>query len=187
MEGLMCPEFIFLVVCGFVEEQIYLLNHRRKVGLPCRVATIGIAPGLCSRCGEFAIGHEGAVGQCPVHACFYIVDLAHGNLVHVNHVAADVGKPWFFAEQVAATRYAMAQGKAPYLYATIFVDEGMDAGIDCVEQYFELQIGTKEAEGGIEESFQLLWPVDVELGSAPEQAHGADESGKPQTVVGMGV
>ena len=67
------------------------------------------------------------------------------------------------------------------------MDELVPCGIDNMELYLKFKVGAKQLQGTLQEGFQLLRPVDVELRRASQQTHGADEAWKPQAVVAVGM
>ena len=79
----------------------------------------------------------------------------------------------------------MLQRQTPYLHGTVFVYELVPCGIDGMEQHLEDKIGAEDLQGSLDEDFQLLRSVDVELRGSSEQAHGADEPWQSHAMVAM--
>jgi len=81
----------------------------------------------------------------------------------------------------------MQQGQTPDLETAVFVHELVFCGIHGMEQDLKFQIGTEQGQGCLKEGLQFLWPVDVELGGATKQTHGADEAWQTEAMIAMGM
>jgi len=81
----------------------------------------------------------------------------------------------------------MAQRQAPHFDATVFMDDLMTCRINGVKDDLKVEVGAEDLLGRQQEGLQFLRSMDVELRGPSQQTHGADEAGKSQTMVGMGV
>lgn len=75
VEGLLGEEGVLLGEGGFVVEAGDAADEVNELGTVSGICAISIRTDRVGWRGEPFVGDEGAVGECPVDACFDVVDL----------------------------------------------------------------------------------------------------------------
>ena len=79
----------------------------------------------------------------------------------------------------------MLQGNGFYGEASVFVDDGGACGVYGVEDDLEFEAVAKQFYLRMKHCFEFFRGVDMEGGSASEQAEGTDETNKTEAMVAM--
>lgn len=182
---LACTWFHLMWIGGLMIEQRDILEHwSQRWGEECVGAISEAARGV-GRSGEFFVWKEGAVGCGPSASVLDVVDLAEGNLEGINHVASDVRQQGLFTKQIATAGHSVAQGERPYFQAAVLVYQLMGGGVDGMEQQSVAQVFAVVPFYQFQQGPYLFGGMDVEVGGASHQCHGAYESGKAEYMVAM--
>lgn len=75
VEGLLGKQGVLLGEGGFVVEAGDAADEVGELWTVGGVGAVGIGTDGVGWCGEPFVGDDGAVGECPVDACFDVVDL----------------------------------------------------------------------------------------------------------------
>ena len=103
----------------------------------------------------------------------------------IYHLPPDVWQSWLLTEEIACTGYTVAQRYAVYGDTAVFVNEGVLAYIDGMEMDLILDIGIVGMKQEVYQFANLLWTVDMEFSSPPQEVHRPYQTGQSEDVVAM--
>ena len=143
-----------------------------KRGHIARVAAISVGPRRIGRCHQPRIGDDLAFFRCPVGTGFDVVDLRDGDVVAVDHVAADMWQRRFLAEEKTGAGNAMRERNALYRETSVFKDNLIFGGVNCVKLNAIVKSVAEKLHLFVKQRPQRLRRVDVQRCRAPEHSKG---------------
>lgn len=106
-------------------------------------------------------------------------------MVEVNHIATNMTRRRFLAEEESAAGYAMGEGEGGNNDGSIFIDGLWNLGVDFVEENLVGRIGAEVVDLWLEDALEVLGAVDVEVLGATEKSEGGEHADEPKGMVAM--
>lgn len=185
VEGLLGEEGVLVGEGGFVVEAGDAADELDELGVVGGVGAVGVGADGVGGGGQPFVRDKGAVGESPVHACLDVVNLGDGNMVEVNHIATNMTRCRFLAEEESAARDAMGEGEGGNNDGSIFIDGLWNLGVDFVKENLVRRIGAKVIDLWLEDALEVLGTVDVEVLGASEESEGGEHADEPKGMVAM--
>ena len=108
-------------------------------------------------------------------------------MIEVYHVPPDMAWGRFLLEEVTTARNAVGERKRGDDDGAVFVNDLWSFGINLVEDNLVRGVGTEVVDLWLEYTCEVLWPVDVEVLDASEQAKGGEHADESKHMVAMQV
>ena len=158
---LLCPQSSLMEVGGFVIKQVDALDDILQLWQINGVGAISIGARRRGRRGKAFVRNDGAVLGRPRSTRLDVVYLADGNPIGIYHLPSDMRQVRLLAEKIAGSGKPMLQRNAVNSDASVFIDKGVPAGIDRMEEHRVPDFCIVGALQEVEQFTQLLWPVDM--------------------------